>query len=114
MSRSSSGVVRHTPPPERMATRSAPPSTKTLIGPAPWRRRRLGRDPCRRKGGGVGDARVTAASVDEGRPLPGDAVELGAVRLAPLGQLVGAVAHALLPLARLQAPAVLKEAVEDV
>src|SRR5206468_8255603 len=54
--------------------------------PATGRIRRLRRDPCRRKRCGVGDARVAAAFVDEGGPLPGDAVELGAVRLPPLSQ----------------------------
>src|SRR5207244_13309517 len=58
--------------------------------------------------------RVAAAFDDEGGPVPGDAVELGAVRLPPLSQLFGAVAHALLPLARLQAPAMITEAVENV
>ncbi|OLE02193.1 MAG: hypothetical protein AUG94_00895 [Actinobacteria bacterium 13_1_20CM_4_66_15] len=51
--------------------------------------------------------------VDVGRPVPSHAVELRPVRLAELGQLVGPVAHALLPLTRLQAFGMLLQALED-
>jgi hypothetical protein len=57
---------------------------------------------------------VASALVDEGGALTGHAIQLGPVRLAKLGQLVGAVSHAVLPVERLQALGVLLEAVEDV
>jgi hypothetical protein len=57
---------------------------------------------------------MSAALVDKRRPVAGRAVQLGAVRLAPLGQLVRPVAHALQPFVWLQLLGVLSQAVEDV
>ena len=52
--------------------------------------------------------------VDERRPAARDAVELRPVRLAALCQLVGPVAHSLLPVPGLQLGAVGLQPVEDV
>ena len=57
---------------------------------------------------------MPAPLVDEGRTVARDAVELAAVRLAALGQLVGPVAHPLLPLAGPERLPVLLQALEQV
>ena len=57
---------------------------------------------------------MSSALIDEGGPVPCNAVQLAAVGLPALGQLVGAVAHALLPLAGLEAPPMILQSVEDI
>ena len=76
--------------------------------------RRRGSDAGRAQGGAVGDAGVTASFVDEGRARAGGFVKLQAVGRSPLGQRARAIAHALLPFARLEAAAVHTEPNDDV
>jgi hypothetical protein len=74
----------------------------------------VGGDARRGQGRGVRDTRMAAPLVNECRPSARHAVELRAVGLTALGQLVGPVAHALLPVARLQLAAVRLQPLEDV
>src|SRR5260370_29733384 len=64
-------------------------------------------------GGGMGDACMPAALVDESGPLPGRPVQLQAVRRPLLGQLGRSIAHPLLPFAVLQAAPVIAQASDD-
>ncbi len=66
-----------------------------------------------RQCGGVGDPRVPAAFVDECGPPSGGPIQLEPMGRPLLGQLVDAVAHALLPLARLERAAMSSKAVDD-
>ncbi len=66
------------------------------------------------QGGAVRNPRVAAALVDERRPVAGRPVELGPVRLATLGQLVGPVAHPLQPVAWFEPGGMVPQALDDV
>ncbi len=70
-------------------------------------------DPCGCERGGVGDPGVPAALVDECGPPSRRAVQLPPMGRALLGQLVHAVAHALLPLARFEPAAVSTQTTDD-
>jgi len=89
-------------------------AVEVAADPSALRVRRVRRDGGGGEGRGVGDPRVPAALVDEARSGPGDAVKLPPVRLAALGQFVGAVAHAVLPLVELERPCVRREPLQDV